>query len=76
MRRAYEITDIQLSDFCEVYLQRFKKNPTNARWFALSLEGHMHVPHRDVKDLVKRMETAGMIKRYRDVVEIQNMKEG
>jgi len=76
MRRANEITDKQLQDFTEIYLNRFKSNPTNARWFAISLEGAMHCPHRDVKTLLKRMEAAGMIETYRNSVEIFKVREG
>lgn len=76
MKRATEIKDAELKSFCEWYLQRFKANPTNARWFATSLEGAMHCPHRDVKDLLKRMDRAGMIELYRDAVEIFIEKEG
>lgn len=76
MRRAFDIKDTELKDFCELYLQRFKANPTNIRWFSISLEGAMHCPHRDVKDLLKRMQRAGMIEIYRDAVGIFKMKEG
>lgn len=75
MRRANAIQDAELKSFCEWYLQRFKANPTNVRWFAVSLEGAMKCPHRDVKDLLKRMQASGMIKCYRDVVEIFKVKE-
>lgn len=76
MIRASEITDQQLANFCEWYQQRFKANPSNVRWFSVSLEGAMHCPHREVKDLLKRMERAGMIRTSRDIVEIIKKKEG
>ena len=75
MSRANEIKDAELKSFCEWYLQRFRANPTNVRWFSVSLEGAMKCPHREVKDLLKRMQRSGMIEIYRDVVEILKMKE-
>lgn len=62
MTRANEITDQQLEGFCEWYGQRFKKRMTRRAWFETSLEGAMHVPARDVKDLLRRMEALDLIR--------------
>lgn len=73
MRRAHDIADSELRDFCEWFVQRFRVKKTRREWFATSMEGRFHVPARDLKDLVKRLEGLGLIRVQKDFVELHKV---
>ena len=70
MRRAHDITDQELRDFTEWFVQRFRVKKTRREWFATSMEGRFHVPARDLKDLAKRLEALALVKVSKDFVEL------
>lgn len=61
MRRATDIKDDELRAFCERFKERFHTTRTRAEWFLTSLEGHTHVPVRDLRDLLRRMERLNLV---------------
>lgn len=70
MRRANEIKDDELRGFVEWFRQRFKRKETRREWFEASLEGAFHIPVRDIKDIVKRMERLSLVSLKRTSIRI------
>lgn len=73
MRRAHDVTDQELRNFAEWFLQRFKKKETRREWFEVSVEGAFQIPVRDVKDIVKRMERLNLVSVKRTSIRIINV---
>lgn len=83
MRRANDISDAELRDFCEWFQIRFKTSQqrqwlgqpiaahhTRREWFLTSVEGTMHCPVKDCKKLLRRMRHLGLIATHQDSVEL------
>lgn len=70
MRRAHDVTDQELRNFAEWFLQRFKKKETRRAWFETSLEGAFQVPVRDLKDLLRRMERLALVRVSRTSIKV------
>ena len=66
----YGITNEQLKEFCEWYVDHFQKKETFTGGMSISAAGYFHLSNKDAGKLLDRCNSIGLIKKRRENIVI------